>query len=123
MHMYIHASNVCICVYSTHVCLAKTFRKTKLVIEYEEIVCTETDHVHTDTTPGSACSHVIQGIIFFPFFYLNPDHIQHWETIPAFLLTAVNQSKKRAIGKHQHIEGYSMPPAFMFLVLLLSPGG
>lgn len=60
---------VCISVYSKCVCLAKTFRKIKLIITYEEIVCTGTDHVHTDTTPGSPCSHVIQGIIFWLFFF------------------------------------------------------
>lgn len=64
---------VCICVYSTHVCLAKTFRKIKLVIAYEEIVCRETDRVHRDATASSVCSHAIQRIIFFPYFYLNLD--------------------------------------------------
>lgn len=38
-----------ICVYSTCVCLAKTFRKIKLIIAYVEIVCTGTGHVHTQT--------------------------------------------------------------------------
>lgn len=53
----------------------------------------------------------------FPCFYLNPDLVQHWETTLAFLLTAVNQSKKRAFGKHQHIEGHTISPAFVFSVI------
>lgn len=65
---------------------------------------------HTGTTPGSACSHVSQGIIFSPCFYLNPDLVQHWETTLAFLLTAVNQRKEhlestsiqKVIQYHQH---------------------
>lgn len=105
-------------VYSTCVCLAKNIQKNQ--INY--CICGNCVHrnrpcAHTDTTPGSACSHVIQGIFFSPCCYLNPDLVQHWETTLAFLLTAVNQSKERAFGKHQHIEGHTISPPFMVLVL------
>lgn len=43
--VYMQKMFLCIYVHSTCIYLAKTFRKIKLIIANEEIVCTETDHV------------------------------------------------------------------------------
>lgn len=133
MYMCIYAR--CIWVYnanyvSVYLCVLYMYMSGTNLQKYQINYCMWGYCVHrsrpctsTDTIPGSACSHVIQGIIFSPCFYLNPDLVQHWETALAILLTAVNQSKKRAFGKHQHIEGYTIPQTFIFLVSFLSDGG
>lgn len=67
-------------------------------------------HTDRDTKSGFACSHVVRGIFIFfsPWFYLNPDLVQHcygsrkqyWLSSDKLLSAAVNQSKKKGFGKH-----------------------